>query len=880
MPGMDGNSVNNNEQNNKPNNSPSEIDLDFLINGNRSNNDNNVPNSNQAENNGEGVKDNSVSDYDKEIERLKEEYVGNILDDRYEILEVVGKGGMACVLKAHDMTMNRAVAIKILNSELNEDDSAVERFKNESQAIAMMSHKNIVTVYDVVFHQDMKYIIMEYLSGITFEKYLAKKEKLPWKEACYFMYKVLVALEHSHGKKIIHSDVKPQNLMVERNGEIILTDFGIAKIPSDISGSKEVSKEALGTAYYMSPEQASGKEVCVQSDIYSVGVILYEAVAGKLPFEGDDPYDVMEKQISQVAISPASYTDDIPDGLVQIITKAMRKNADERYPSAREMADAIEEIVKNPTKTFDGIEIPAITLVDDTKKKELKKKNKAAQRKKKREERKEAKLSSPVSRSFFPIITGVALAFIIVIEAVIGYALWEVIKKIDFASTLESLFYADNDVQVTMPNLVGKNWENILEQIQGDGLKDNKGNTIIIDPSGIRSEFNSEYEYGQVIQQIPEANMQTKDNRITTLIISLGSERHFMPDVVHMSRREAETTLKRVLGDDYKVSFVPMKHEYANYEQVIKTEPEAGQLVNQTDSGYHVIVYYCESENPTEIRMPNLVGLSYEEAKRIIEDNNLILGKITTEQSLSAATVLKQSIAPYEAVMPYSTVIDLVISEQVESAPMLDVVGKNKDEAKKLLNQYGITQIRFENVYTSKEDDIIVSQNVEKGEMISKDTLIVLSVNVHADTTVMPLLVGKTAEEADIILNENNISGSDIVWEDLQSFYPQGMVIAQSVAPGEEIVKGSKTIKLTKSVEVESLRITKLTGMTLEEATNWLQIRGISFKVRDQVDQNAENGVIVSQSVPMFSEISRGQEVIIYKNVYVAFDTESSEETN
>jgi serine/threonine-protein kinase len=211
---------------------------------------------------------------------------------------------------------------------------------------------------------------------------------------------------------------------------------------------------------------------------------------------------------------------------------------------------------------------------------------------------------------------------------------------------------------------------------------------------------------------------------------------------------------------------------------------------------------------------------------------------------------------------------------------MLDVVGKNKDEAKKLLTQYGITQIRFENVYTSKEDDIVISQSVEKGEMINKDTVIVLSINVHADTNVMPLLIGKTAEEADAILNESNISSSDIVWEDLQSFYPQGMVIAQSVAPGEEIVKGGKTIKLTKSVEVESLRIAKLTGMTLEEATNWLQVRGIPFKVRDQVDQNAENGVIVSQSVPMFSEISRGQEVIIYKNVYVAFETESSEGTD
>ncbi len=816
------------------------------------------------------------NDYEKEIKRLREEYVGNILDDRYEILEVVGKGGMACVLKARDMTMNRIVAIKILDSVLNEDPVSVERFKNESQAIAMMSHKNIVTVYDVVFHEDMKYIIMEFLNGITFEKYLSKKEKLQWKEACYFMYKILGALEHSHSKGIIHSDVKPQNMMIDKDGEIILTDFGIATLPADISGSEDLLKEALGTAYYMSPEQAGGKLVCEQSDIYSVGVILYEAVSGRLPFSDEDPYAVMEKHLTEVPVSPASYADDIPDGLIQIITKALRKNADERYLSAREMADAIEEITKNPTKTFDGIEIPDIIIVDDTRIKERKKKEKAANRKKKREAKKEAKLTSPVSRSFFPIITGVALAFIIVCEAVIGYSLWEVVKHINLASTLETIFYSDSDVQITIPNLVGRDWKDVCDQIDSGTLSDNKGNKIVIDPEGITAEFNADYGYGVIISQEPAGNMQVKDNKITSLVLSLGSERVFMPDVVYMSKREAETTIRSAVGDEYSVKFIPMNHEYAYFEQVIKTEPEAGQLITNLESGDDIKVYYCESENPTEMRMPDLVGMSFEEAKREIENYHLILGNIEREESLNAgSTVLKQSIAPYASVMPYATVIDLVVSKQIEVAPMINVTGKKADEAKKLLKEYGLNNVKVEYVYTSKEDDVVVEQSVKKDEDVSANTEVIIYVNVHANTISVPRLKGKTLEEAQALLEEKKITDVSITYE--KSFFQDGTVIYQSLEEGTEILKGDK-IELIISIECETLTMKDFYGKTPEEAEEWFKRVGISYEIGDQVNSSEKSGVIISQNVPALYEIQKGEKVYVYVNRYVSSETESSQE--
>lgn len=818
----------------------------------------------------------SEDENEKEIARLRAEYVGNVLDNRYEILEVVGKGGMACVLKAHDMTMNRVVAIKILDSELNSDPVSVERFKNESQAIAMMSHKSIVTVYDVVFHDDMKYIIMEFLNGITFERYLEKKEKLQWKEACYFMYKILGALEHSHSRGIIHSDVKPQNMMIDKDGEIILTDFGIATLPSDISGSEDLLREALGTAYYMSPEQAGGKPVCKQSDLYSVGVILYEAISGRLPFADEDPYVVMEKHVSETPVSPASYVDDIPDGLIQIITKAMRKKADERYNSAHEMAEAIEEITKNPTKTFDGIELPDIVIVDDTAQKERQKKKKVEKKKKKKEAKRNAKLASPVSRSFFPIITGVALAFIIVCEAAIGYSLWAVVKHINLTSALETIFYSDSDVQVTIPNLVGREWEDVLAQVNDGTLTDNKGNKIVIDPNGVSAEFNADYGYGVIIAQEPSGNMQVKDNKITSVVLSLGSERIFMPDVIYMSKREAETAIRRAVGDEYTIGFIEMSHEYAHFEQVIKTEPEAGQIVANTESGYDIKVYYCESENPSEIRMPDLVGMSYEEAKRLLEDYHLILGQITQKDSLNTSVVvLSQNVAPYEAVMPYSTVVDITVSKRVDVAPMINVEGKKADEAKKLLKEYGLTNVRVEYVYTSKEDGIVVSQSVKKGENVSANTAITIQVNVHAKTNKVPNLMGMTAQAADTALTNANITDVVITYE--KSFYPEGTVIYQSIKAGTEILKGDK-IEIVISIESDSIPMKNLYGKAPEEAKAWFERVGIQYFIGDRVDSTEKSGVIITQSVAAYTEVLRGETVWVYVNKYVPVQTESSGE--
>ena len=289
-------------------------------------------------------------------------FIGKVLDGRYKILEVLGVGGMAFVLKAEDLVMNRIVAIKILNDQYNGDEQAEERFINESKAVAMLSHKNIVSVYDVAIYPDMKYIVMEYLDGITLKEYLNNKGALPWKEACIYVGQILHALEHAHGKGVIHRDIKPQNIILQKNGEIKVTDFGIAKLPTD--STLTVTEKAIGTVYYISPEQASGKETGFYSDIYSTGVVLYEALTGKLPFVADTPVSIALMQINDEPVPPEQIKEDIPLGVSQIVMKAMQKDPAARFATAHGMVKAIDCVLRDPQVVFTDNAVAAENSTD------------------------------------------------------------------------------------------------------------------------------------------------------------------------------------------------------------------------------------------------------------------------------------------------------------------------------------------------------------------------------------------------------------------------------------------------------------------------------------------------------------------------------------
>lgn len=267
-----------------------------------------------------------------------DKYSGKKLDGRYEIHELIGAGGMAMVYRAYDTLDDRTVAIKILKDEFSANDEFIRRFKNESKAIAVLNHPNIVKVYDVSFGDVIQYIVMEYIDGITLKEYIELQDnKISWKEAVLFTTQILQALEHAHSKGIVHRDIKPQNIMLLQDGTIKVTDFGIARFSS--VETRTMTDKAIGSVHYIAPEQAKGELTDGKTDIYSVGVMLYEMLAGRLPFEADNAVSVAIMQLQEAPKPIKEVNPDVPDGLAEITIKAMQKDPSLRYQSAKEMLE-------------------------------------------------------------------------------------------------------------------------------------------------------------------------------------------------------------------------------------------------------------------------------------------------------------------------------------------------------------------------------------------------------------------------------------------------------------------------------------------------------------------------------------------------------------
>ncbi|MEE0980732.1 MAG: protein kinase, partial [Acutalibacteraceae bacterium] len=278
-------------------------------------------------------------------------YVGKRLDGRYEIREIIGVGGMAVVYKAYDNIDDRIVAVKILKEEFLANEEFRRRFKNESKAIAVLSHMNIVKVFDVSYGDRLQYIVMEYVEGITLKEYIQQQGVVNHREAVFFIMQVLRALQHAHDKGIVHRDIKPQNILLLENGVIKVTDFGIARFFA--SETRTMTDSAIGSVHYISPEQARGDVTNDKADIYSVGVMLYEMLTGKLPFESDNTVSVAIMQLQKDPVMPREINPQIPIGVEQIIIKAMQKNPYDRYQSAAEMLLDLEEFRRNPSIKFD-----------------------------------------------------------------------------------------------------------------------------------------------------------------------------------------------------------------------------------------------------------------------------------------------------------------------------------------------------------------------------------------------------------------------------------------------------------------------------------------------------------------------------------------------
>lgn len=579
--------------------------------------------------------------------------IGKLLDNRYELLEVIGRGGMAVVYKAQDQRLNRSVAVKILKSELAEDADFRRRFRDESQAVAMLSHPNIVSVYDVS-RGETEYIVMELIDGITLKQYMERRGKLNWREALHFITQIMRGLSHAHSRGIIHRDIKPQNVMILRDGSVKIADFGIARLES--AAQQTMTQQALGSVHYISPEQAKGDRTDPRSDIYSAGVVLYEMLTNRLPFEGDSAVSVAIQHLSSVPLTPCEIDPTVPQALEKICMKAMASDINKRYPTAEAMINDLEEFRKNPDTSLDfTIEelhekpsneptqfLPAVKDV-------------VASRLAKREE------TGPIETEYEEVRSAtlpkalIIVAILAVCAAAI-FGLWHLVLG-SFENEPEKTDYE-------VPNLIGMTIDEANADERVNGI-------FVISQIGQRA--STEYEAGEIIEQSPASGKMVRENREITVFVSTGVKSGTMPNLIWQEHRAAAVMLRQL---DLNLVIDDATEEYnddisAGY--VIRTSPAEGETLQDGDV---VMLVISKGPKVIEVTVTTLTNIPLEQAQKNVEELGLVCAvDYANSETVPADYVISQSVAPLSKLAQGST-IKLTVSlgpEQQTDDPAVTV---------------------------------------------------------------------------------------------------------------------------------------------------------------------------------------------------------------
>lgn len=568
-----------------------------------------------------------------------DKYIGKLLDERYEIKSILGYGGMSVVYNAYDIESKKTVALKILKDEFLENEDFIRRFKNESKTIAVLSHPNIVKVYDVSFGDKIQYIVMENIDGITLKEYIDQQKVISWKEAVHFTVQILKALSHAHNRGIIHRDIKPQNIMLLKDGTIKVTDFGIAKFSDQ--ETRTMTDRAIGSVHYISPEQAKGEATDAKSDVYSVGVMLYEMLTGKLPFEADNAVSVAIMQLQSNPKPLRQINESIPEGLEEITLKAMQKNPKYRYASSNDMLFAIDEFRKNPSIRFeykyftDDDPTKYVDAINNIKNSRLdvnygddftvSKKGKS-------------KFSKSMS-----VAVGVGIAAIL------------------FATTLIlgilTNWFGFGAKDVDVPSFIGQKLTDVIEN------KDYKFN------------WNIEYSYdsskieGIILDQDPKAySKKVKENSKITLKVNSSSSKVFVP-IVRGKTEDAAKSALRSVGLAYEIVAV----EDDNVEEgiVIGTDPQEGREVTINAI---VKVYVSKGPKNKTVVVPNVIGKSLAEAISILKSKGLNVSSNVIRENSSKAKDIVLSTNPLPGVeVNSSDIIILTVSSGEQKEKNLSI---------------------------------------------------------------------------------------------------------------------------------------------------------------------------------------------------------------
>lgn len=603
-----------------------------------------------------------------------DKYIGKLLDGRYEILEIIGVGGMAVVYKAMDHRLNRLVAVKILKEDYLGDAEFRRRFHGESQAVAMLSHPNIVSVYDVSRSEGMEYIVMELIDGITLKQYMEQRAPLSWRETLHFSMQIAKALEHAHGRGIIHRDIKPHNVMILKDGSVKVADFGIARI---VSAQNTLTKEALGSVHYISPEQAKGARVDNRSDIYSLGVVMYEMLTGRPPYDGETPVSVAIQHINGTPLSPSLLNSEIPTGLEQITMHAMCSDLNIRYASVTDMLKDMEEFRKNPAIRFTFLPrgatapvAPANPRVQPVKQQTNQARQKELEREYERQDREE-------KRRRMWMIAAIALA----VAALIGLLFLILGQSGEEAPT--DTTGASAATETTIPKELSV--PRFIDSFYDEHLQENNPYLELICDENSYS-YRDDYEAGVVYDQRPSPGERVPPGTKVYLYISLGEQTDQMPNLEGYTAENANILLKALKIELIILTDREFSDDIAE-GRVTRTDPEKG---TELKNGQVVTVYISQGKEIKLVSVPSVKGASLSNARASVEARGLVF-KSTEDYSSTVAVGYVISQTPEAGTeVEEGAEVSVVISKGKQTVTVPNVTGQTEDAAKDALDRVGL----------------------------------------------------------------------------------------------------------------------------------------------------------------------------------------------
>lgn len=707
---------------------------------------------------------------------------GMFISDRYEIIDKVGSGGMSDVYKAKCHKLNRFVAIKVLKPEYSEDKNFVSKFKVEAQSAAGLAHPNIVSVFDVGEDNGLHYIVMELVEGITLKKYIEKKERLSTKEAVSIAIQVAQGIEAAHNNHIIHRDIKPQNIIISREGKVKVADFGIARAAS----ANTINSNAMGSVHYISPEQARGGFIDEKSDIYSLGITLYEMITGSVPFEGDSTVTIALQHIQGEIPLANTIVDDLPISVEKIIEKCTQKKADRRYLKVSSLIADLKHSLISPDEDF--VQMAPVTnnqstvVISDAEVALIRKETGANSEEKEDldenttdiseldneldddldDEESNPKLDKIVAIG--GIVTGVLVLAVVLF---LGISIFK--NGLGGGDEKNTTTESDTTLDANhtkMPNLTGKTQDEAIQLIKaaelGYSIETQNSNTV---------------EEGYVISASVEYGKVVEKNTSIKIQVSLGAQPQEMPDnLVGMKREDAIAELNK-LNLNLTYDSQPMEDENVELDVVIKTEPAYPQQIKYGDT---IVIYYSSGgASATDAIVPNIVGYTESAARTSLENSKLKLGDVEHQFSdtVSEGLIIKQDVNANEK-LPVGSAINVIISDGPEKQILVpDITGSTVSEASATLAEQGLklgSQIDSE--YSEQfSEGTIISQSILEGTNVSEGAVVDYVISLGAETEEVEetteaevYSAAVTIKKKDIVRNleadaEGNYSGTVVI---------------------------------------------------------------------------------------------------------------------